>query len=248
MPQSGVAQIRLPAQIRGRIEHWCSRGAMDIEGGGEVLAAQLVKTGLAHDVADLYRLTLDELTRLERMGAKSAQNFLDGIEASKKRDAWRLLFGLGILHVGAGVAKSFGRAFVTIDDLFAASVDQLAEIEDVGKVIAESVTQWFAEPDHRKLIDRLRQAGLNFNSSLYHPGAALGPFASKTFVLTGTLPSLTREEATAKIESLGGKVSSSVSKKTDFVLAGAEPGSKLEKAKKLGVRIMDETEFLKMCA
>jgi DNA ligase (NAD+) len=237
-----------PAQIRGRIEHWCGRGAMDIEGGGEVLAAQLVSSGLVHDVADIYRLTLDELANLERMAERSAQNFLDGIEASKKRDAWRLLFGLGILHVGAGVAKSLGRAFATVDDVFATSVDQLAEVQDVGEVIAQSVTRWFAEPRHRKLIDRLRHAGLNFNSALYHPAAALGPFAGKTFVLTGTLPSMTREQATSRIESLGGNVSSSVSKKTDFVLAGAEAGSKLEKAQKLGVQIIDEAQFVRMCS
>ncbi len=237
-----------PAQIRGRIEHWCGRGAMDIEGGGEVLAAQLVKSGLVRDVADLYKLTLADLSSLERMGEKSAQNFLDGIAASKSRDAWRLLFGLGILHVGAGVAKSLGRAFATVDDVFDASVEQLAEVPDVGEIIARSITQWYGEERNRKLIDRLRQAGLNFRSALYTPAGAVGPFAGKTFVLTGTLPSMTREEATAKIEALGGKVSSSVSKKTDFMLAGAEAGSKLDKAQKLGVKIIDEAEFLRMCS
>jgi DNA ligase (NAD+) len=236
-----------PAQVRGRIEHWCSRGAMDIEGGGEVLAAQLVKSGLVQDVADLYKLKLDELANLERMGEKSAQNFLDGIEASKQRDAWRLIFGLGIFHVGAGVAKALARAFPTVDDVFAASVDQLAEVEDVGEVIAESVTQWFGDSRNRDLIARLRKAGLNFDSSLYAAASAIGPFSGKTFVLTGTLPTMTREEASAKIEALGGKVSSSVSKKTDCVLAGEEAGSKLEKAQKLGVKIIDEAEFVKMC-
>jgi DNA ligase (NAD+) len=236
-----------PAQVRGRIEHWCARGAMDIEGGGEVLAAQLVKSGLVLDVADLYKLKLDELANLERMGEKSAQNFLDGIEASKKRDAWRLLFGLGILHVGAGVAKALARGFPTVDDVFAASTDQLAEVEDVGEVIARSITEWHGDGRNRKLLDRLRHAGLNFQSSLFNAAAASGPFAGKTFVLTGTLPTLSREQASAKIEALGGKVSSSVSKKTDFVLAGEEAGSKLEKAQKLGVKIIDEAEFLKRC-
>ncbi|PYJ00970.1 MAG: DNA ligase (NAD(+)) LigA, partial [Verrucomicrobia bacterium] len=235
-----------PAQIHGRIEHWCGRGAMDIEGCGEVLAAQLVKTGLVRDVADLYKLTLAQVSKLERMGEQSARNFLDGVAASKSRDAWRLLFGLGILHVGAGVAKSLGRAFATVDDVFAARVDQLAEVEDVGDVIAQSITRWYAEDRNRKLIERLRQAGLNFRSSLYQPAAALGPFAGKTFVLTGTLPSMTREEATAKIEALGGKVTNSVSKKTDFVLAGADAGSKLDKAQKLGLKVLDQAEFLKM--
>jgi DNA ligase (NAD+) len=219
---------------------------MDIEGGGEVLVAQLVKSGLAHDVADLYKLTVAELAGLERMGEKSARNFLDGIAASKSRDAWRLLFGLGILHVGAGVAKSVMRSFPTLDDLFAASTDQLSEVEDVGEVIAHSLVQWHGEARNRKLLDRLRHAGLNFRSSLYRAGSAIGPFSGKTFVLTGTLPSMTREEATARIESLGGKVSGSVSKKTDYVLAGAEAGSKLEKARTLGVKIIDESEFRRL--
>ena len=237
-----------PAQLRGRLEHWCARGAMDIEGGGEVLVSQLVKSGLVHDVADLYSLKLQELANLERMAEKSAQNFLDGIEASKKRDLWRLLFGLGILHVGAGVAKSLGKSFATLDDLLAMSVTQLTEIEDVGEVIAHSLVQWHGEAANRKLIERLRKAGLNFNSALYNPAAALGPFSGKTFVLTGTLATLKREEAAAKIEALGGKVSGSVSKKTDFVVAGEEAGSKLDKAQKLGVKIIDEAELLKMCA
>jgi DNA ligase (NAD+) len=236
-----------PAQVRGRIEHWCGRGAMDIEGGGEVLASQLVKNGLVRDVADLYQLTLDDVSNLERMGEKSAQNFLTGLEASKSRDAWRLLFGLGILHVGSGVAKALGRAFPSVDDVFAASLNQLAEVEDVGGVIAASVTRWYGEDRNRKLIDRLRKAGLNFNSALYNAASGVGPFSGKTFVLTGTLPSLTREEAAARIEALGGRVSSSVSKKTDFVLAGEEAGSKLEKAQKLGVKIIDEAEFSKLC-
>ncbi len=160
-----------PAQVRGRLEHWCARGAMDIEGGGEALVSQLVKSGLVRDVADLYSLKLHELADLERMAEKSAQNFLDGIEASKKRDLWRLLFGLGILHVGAGVAKALGKSFATLDDVFAAGEPQLTEIEDVGEVIAHSLVQWHGEAANRKLIERLRKAGLNFNSALYNPSA-----------------------------------------------------------------------------
>ena len=236
-----------PAQIRGRIEHWCARGAMDIEGGGEVLVAQLVKSGLVHDVAGLYSLKLDEVSNLERMGEKSAKNFLDGVAASKTRDLWRLLFGLGILHVGAGVAKALGKSFATLDDLFAASLPQLTEVEDVGEVIARSLVQWHGETGNRKLIERLRSAGLNFSSALYNPSAALGPLAGKTFVLTGTLPTLKREEAAAKIEALGGKVSGSVSKKTDYVVAGEDAGSKLDKAQKLGIKVIDEPELLKLC-
>jgi DNA ligase (NAD+) len=235
-----------PAQIRGRLEHWCSRGAMDIEGGGEVLAALLVKSNLVRDVADLYELKLEAVVALERMGEKSAKNFLDALAASKSRDLWRLLFGLGILHVGAGVAKSLARHFATLDDIFAASAEQLTEADDIGEVIAQSLVNWHSDARNQKLIERLREAGLNFKSELYQPQAAAGPFAGKTFVLTGTLPTLTREEATAKIESLGGKVSGSVSKKTNYVLAGEEAGSKLDKAQKLGVKIIDEKEFLKM--
>ena len=236
-----------PAQVRGRLEHWCARGAMDIEGGGEVLVNQLVKSGLVRDVGDLYRLKLDEIANLERMAEKSAQNFLDGLAASKQRDLWRLIFGLGILHVGAGGAKSLGRSFATLDDLMEQSLERLVEIEDVGGVIAQSLFDWFGEKRNRELIERLRKAGLNFTSALYRPEAALGPFAGKTFVLTGTLPSMTREEAAAKIEALGGKVSSSVSKKTDYVLAGEEAGSKLEKAQKLGVKIITQEDFMKLC-
>jgi DNA ligase (NAD+) len=236
-----------PAQRRGRLEHWCARGALDIEGGGEVLVQQLVKTGLAHDVADLYSLTLEAVAGLERMGEKSAQNFLEGVEASKTRDLWRLIYGLGILHVGAGVAKSLGRHFATLDKLQDASLDELAETEDIGEVIAQSVTQWFDEERNKKLIERLRRAGLNFRSALYQPRSAPGPLTGKTFVLTGTLPTLKREEAAAKIEALGGKVSGTVSKKTAYVVVGEDAGSKLDKARKLGVTLLDEQQFLKLC-
>jgi DNA ligase (NAD+) len=240
-----------PAQVRGRLEHWCSRGAMDIEGGGEVLVRQLVSSGLVRDVADLYSLNLAELSNLERMGEKSAQNFLTGVNESKQRDMWRVLYGLGIFHVGAGVAKALGRCFETLDDVFAANLEQLTDCEDVGEVIARSIVQWHGDPRNQKLVARLRQAGVNFKSELYQPRGADeqgGRFAGKTFVLTGTLPNLKREEAAAKVEALGGKVSGSVSKKTDFVVAGEEAGSKLDKAQKLGVKIIDEAEFLKLCA
>jgi DNA ligase (NAD+) len=235
-----------PAQIRGRIEHFCSRGAMDIEGGGEVLAAQLVKNNLVRDAADLYSLKPDDVANLERMAEKSAKNFLDALAASKSRDLWRLIFGLGILHVGAGVAKSLARHFPALDDIFAANAEQLAEAEDIGEVIAQSLVNWHGDARNQKLIERLRAAGLNFRSELFQPRAKAGPFSGKTFVLTGTLPTLKREEAAAKIESLGGKVSGSVSQKTDFVVAGEEAGSKLDKAQKLGVKIIDEKEFRAM--
>lgn len=235
-----------PAQVRGRIEHWCSRGAMDIEGGGEALAVQLVKSGLVGDVADLYRLSLGELCGLERMGEKSAQNFLDAIETSKRRDLWRLLFGLGILHVGAGVAKALGRSFASLDDLRHASLEQLTNIPDVGPVIAKSLFLWCNDGRNKELIRRLRKAELNFQSALFHPAAAAGPLAGHTLVLAGTLPNLTRDQASARIEAAGGRVSGSVSKKTSYVIAGDQAGSKLDKARKLGVKIIDEAELLRI--
>lgn len=248
-PGEGViwrcTNLECPAQIKGRIEHWCARGAMDIEGAGEVLVGQLVDKGLARDVADLYTLRWEPIADLDRLAEKSARNFIEGIAASKTRDLWRLLFGLGILHVGAGVAKSLGRHFPSLDALMEAGFEQLQEIEDIGEVIARSLCEWFQEDRNRALIERLRASGLNFQSSLYQPAAkSEGPLSGKSFVLTGTLPSLTREEAAARIEAAGGKVSAGVSRKTDFVLAGDQAGSKLEKARQLGVKIITEEEFL----
>ena len=236
-----------PAQLRGRLEHWCARGAMDIEGGGDVLVAQLVKSGLVRDVAGLYRLTIFDLANLERMGAKSARNFLDGVAASKQRDLWRLLFGVGILHVGAGVAKALARHYASLDDLSRASEEELTRVPDVGAVIAKSVAAWFQQPRHRQLVEDLRLAGLNFHSATYEARAVAGTLAGKTFVLTGTLATLKREEASARIEAMGGKVSGSVSKKTDFVVAGTDAGSKLDKAQSLGVRVLSEAQFLALC-
>lgn len=236
-----------PAQVRGRIEHWCSRGAMDVEGCGESLVAQLVGKGLVADVADLYRLKLDEVAALERMGEKSARNLLAGIEASRGRDLWRVIFGLGILHVGAGVAKSLARRFPDLRALLDAGAEELQAAEDVGEVVAESVVRWASDPRHRQLVERLEQAGVNLKSALYVQRASGGPLGGKVFVLTGTLPTLTREQAAERIESLGGRVSGSVSRKTDYVVAGEAAGSKLEKARKLGVAVLDEAAFLELC-
>ena len=237
-----------PAQIRGRLEHWCSRGAMDIEGAGEVLVGQLVQNGLVRDVAGLYDLNLFQLANLERMGSKSAQNLIESIAASKQRDLWRLLFGLGMLHVGAGVAKALAKNFANLDTLMAAAQNGITGITDIGPVIAKSLQSWFTNPANQQQIERLRAHGLNFASSIHSAKTTTGTFSGKVFVLTGTLPTLSREQATARIEALGGKVSGSVSKKTDFVLAGEEAGSKLEKARALGVRIISEAEFLSMAA
>ena len=239
-----------PAQIRGRIGHWCSRGAMDVDGAGDVLVAQIVQKGLVRDVSDLYCLQATEIQDLERMGEKSAGNLIEALQASKSRDLWRLLFGLGILHVGAGAAKALARAFPDLDSLAAAGAPQLLEVPDIGDVIARSVEEWFADGRNRDLIRRLRAAGLNFTSSTYQPpdAASRGPFAGKTFVLTGTLPNLSRETATLEIERRGGRVASSVSKKTHYVLAGTDPGSKIEKARQLGIPILSEADFLSLCS
>ena len=235
------------AQVRGRLEHFCARGAMDIEGGGEVLVRQLVANGLALNVGELYKLSVAEVANLDRMAEKSAQNLIDGLEASKMRDLWRFIFGLGILHVGAGVAKALCRHYKNMDELMDASEDELVVIDDVGEVIAKSVHCWFGDPENRRLIERLRKAGLNFESSIYQSKDAVGPLAGKTLVLTGTLPSLKRHEAAAKIEAAGGKVSGSVSRKTEYVVAGEEAGSKLAKAEKLNVSVIDEVELLRLC-
>ncbi len=239
-----------PAQVRGRVLHWCSRGAMDIEGGGEVRVGQLVAAGLVRDPADLYHLGAAQVAALERMGEKSAANFIAGIEASRTRDLWRVLFGLGILHVGSGVAKVLARHFPDIDPLARATREELETVEDIGEVIAASVVDWFATPANRELVERLRAAGINLRSSLYQPRSEppRGPFAGLSVVLTGTLPSLTREEATARIEALGGRVTSGVSRKTHLVLAGEDAGSKLDKARALGIEVIDEAEFLRRAA
>ena len=239
-----------PAQVRGRIEHYCARGAMDIEGGGEVMVRQLVAAGLVRDIADLYRLKVEEVAALERQGEKSAQNFIAAIRTSKQRDLWRLVFGLGILHVGATVAKALTRAYRDLDELAAASAPELTQVEEVGSTIAQSVSRWFEDPMNRDQLHRLKKFGLTWTSSNFRPADAVssGPLAGKTVVLTGTLPTLTREEVTARIEKLGGRVSSSVSKKTNFVLAGEDAGSKLEKAQQLGIRVLNEAEFLALSA
>ena len=236
-----------PAQVRGRLEHWCSRGAMDIEGGGEVLVRQLVERGLADNVAELYALGLGEVASLERMADKSAHNFLDGLETSKSRDLWRLVHGLGITHVGVGVAKALCREFETLDALMAADVETLVAIDDVGEVIAKSVHEWFQSRQNQKIISALEREGLNFQSALYRPADAEGVLAGKTLVLTGTLPVLKRSEAQAMIEAGGGKVAGSVSKKTDYLVAGESAGSKLAKAEKLGVSVIDEAELRRLC-
>lgn len=236
--------LQCPAQIKRWIRHFASRGAMDIEGLGDVLVEQLVDTELVSDPADLYRLTPDQVAALERMAEKSARNLIDGIKASTKRDFWRVIFALGIRHVGARSAQTIEQHFRTIEELEEADVERLEQIPDIGPVVAQAIVDFFREERSRNLIDRLKAEGITFRRT--ETPAASDKLAGRTFVLTGSLESMTRDEAGEQIRALGGKVSSSVSGKTDFVVAGENAGSKLDKARKLGVAVIDEGEFGKL--
>ncbi len=229
------------AQLRRRLEHYASRGAMDIEGLGEAMVTQLVDADLVTDIASLYDLTLEPLVALERTGEKSANNLLAGIAASKTQPLWRLLFGLGILHVGATAARNLAEAFGTLDALAAATPEDLEAVADIGTIMAASVHDWFRTPEVEKLLTALRDRGLNFGDATA-PKRAEGRFTGTTWVLTGAL-SIPRDEAADQIRAQGGKVTSSVSKKTDYVVAGTEAGSKLEKAQRLNLKILDEAAF-----
>ncbi|HTY12191.1 MAG TPA: NAD-dependent DNA ligase LigA [Bacteroidota bacterium] len=235
-----------PAQVRGRIEHFAHRGAMDIEGLGEAVIDLLVNEKLIHTLADIYTLKKDRIVPLERMGEKSAQNLIDAIEQSKKQPFHKVIFALGIRFVGAGVAKLLADSFGTIERLQGASLEDLERVEGIGPRIAESVVRFFKEKHTRELIAKLQRAGVTMRSEKKKSSAQ--PFAGKIFVLTGTLTSMARDEAKEKIEALGGKVTSSVSAKTNFVVVGSDAGSKLEKAVELGVQTVDEREFQKMLA
>jgi len=234
-----------PAQIRGRLEHFAGRSAMDIEGLGESLIDQLVEKGMVRDVSDLYSLEEAEVADLERMGAKSAANLMAALAESKSRPLGRLIHALGIRHVGARTAADLAAAFPDLDALSRASQEELEAVEGVGPVVAESVRLFFGLPMTVEVVGRLRDAGLNM-ARLPEEELSAGRLEGLTFVLTGTLPGLSRDEAMALIEEHGGRVTSSVSKKTSYVLAGAEPGSKLAKARKLGVPVIDEAELRRM--
>ncbi len=234
------------AQLIGRLLHFASRRAMRVEGLGGALAEQLIERKMVRDIADLYSLTLDDLVSLERMAKKSASNVLAQIEASKTRDLWHLIYGLGIRHVGERTAGILARHFGSLERLGAATVQELDDIHEIGLTMAESVHDWFADAGNQELCQRLRAAGVQTEITKQPRGETDQRFAGKQFVLTGTLPGMTRDEARQLIEARGGRVIGSVSKKTDFVLAGADPGSKLDKANELGVQVLDETEFKKM--
>ena len=238
-----------PAQVREGIIHFASRDAMNIEGLGPAVIAQLLDHGLIANAADLYYLEKDALLGLERMGSKSADNLLNSIEASKQRSLAQVIFALGIRLVGQNVAKVLARNFDSIDTLKAADVEQLVAIDEVGPKIAESIADYFRDGRHDAFLKRLTDAGVQMRQESM-PTMVIGQenstFAGKIIVLTGTLPTLDRREATAMIEAAGGKVSGSVSKKTDYVLAGESAGSKLTKAQELGIAIIDEETFLQM--
>ena len=228
-----------PVQIHRRLVHFGSRVAMDIEGLGKESVQQLIEAGLLHDLPDLYMLTVEQLIPLERFARKSAENLVAAIEGSKQNDLWRLIHGLGIPHVGAEAAKVLARELGHLDALAEASPERLASIHGIGTVMAESIAGWFQDDRDRQTIERLRAAGLNFEGPPAAPAGAQ-TLAGKTLVLTGTLPHWTRDEAKAAIEAAGGKVTGSVSKKTDYLVAGEAAGSKLAKAEQLEVPILDE--------
>jgi DNA ligase (NAD+) len=232
-----------PAKLREEILHFASRGVMNIEGMGESLVNQLADSGLVKSVADIFALTEEKLLALERMGKKSAQNVLAEIERAKSLPLERVVYGLGIRFVGERTAELLAEHFGSMDKLMTASEDELMQVNEVGPRVAASIREFFDEKRNRELVERLRGAGLQFKGVVKQRGTQL---AGKTFVITGTLPHHSRDEAKALIEDAGGKTSSSVSKKTDFVLAGVEAGSKLDKAKELGVTVIDEAQLLKM--
>ena len=250
-----------PAKLQRGLEHFASRSAMNIEGFGESLVAQVIETGMVKDYADLYALTVDQLANLtstsvrgdgkaiaRKFGEKNAAKVVHQIERSKNNEFWRLIYGLGIRHVGERAAQVLARAFWTMDGLYAATTEQLQQTPEIGPVLAESVRSYLDEPRNRELIERLRAAGIEMEIP---PDQRVerkreGPLTGKTFVITGTLASMSREAATAAIEGLGGKVAGSVSRKTTAVIVGAEAGSKAEKARELGIEMLDEAGFLKL--
>ncbi len=234
-----------PAQVYERVRHFASRGAMDIEGLGDVMAQQLTELGLVGDIADLYKLDAQTLGRVPRTGAKSVANLLRNIERSKDRGLARLLYGLGIRFVGTQTAQILAGDVGTIDALAEATEEELQRSEGIGPEVAGSVALFFRQHANREMIARLKRAGVD-TTAPKRARAADGKVAGKTFVLTGTLPSLTRDEASELIVAAGGKVTGSVSKKTDYVVAGDEPGSKLTKAEQLGVAILDESDLRKL--
>ncbi|WPJ95445.1 NAD-dependent DNA ligase LigA [Coraliomargarita algicola] len=230
-----------PIRQQRALEHFASRACMDIENLGSAVVEQLVKRGMVQTQADLYTLTEAQLLELDKFAEKSAQNLIAALEASKQRELWQLIHGLGIPHVGKQSAKDLEANFDSLEAIASATEEQLEAVDGIGSIMAQSIHAWFADSDNQSLIQQLKAHGLNFESA--RQAQADGVLAGKTVVLTGALPTLTRDEATKMIEAAGGRTSSSVSKKTDYVLAGEAAGSKYAKAEKLGIAILDEDEF-----
>ena len=232
-----------PAQRKQAITHFASRKALDIEGLGEKLADLLVEANLVISLDDIYKLDVAELANLERMAQKSAQNVVDALTASKQTTLARFIYGLGIRNVGESTAKDLSAHFGALQALLDANFDVLLQVNDVGPIVAESILQFFDEPHNRQVIDSMQQLGVHWPETAGKQ-VVEGALKDKTFVLTGTLPNLSRDACQALIEAAGGKVSGSVSKKTDYVVAGSEAGSKLEKAQQFGVAVINEAQLL----
>ncbi len=237
-----------PAQRKQSLLHFAGRRAMNIEGLGDKLVDQLVDAEMVHTPADLYGLRVAELAALERMAEKSAANLVEGIGKSKNTTLAKFMFALGIRHVGESTAKDLAQHFCTIEAIMDATVEQLLEVQDVGPVVAESVRRFFDEAHNRSVVAQLRERGIQWPAIAPRVIAASHPFAGKTVVLTGTLSAMSRDVAKEQLEALGAKVSGSVSKKTDYVVAGVEAGSKLDKARELGVAVLDEAQFIALLA
>ncbi|MBY0358084.1 MAG: NAD-dependent DNA ligase LigA [Candidatus Obscuribacterales bacterium] len=235
-----------PAQIQRRLEHWVSREAMDIEGFGEMLVRQLLNAGLIKDPADIYQLTAEKLVELERMGKKSVDNLMVAIEQSKSRLQVNLIYALGIKHVGVRTAEILVERFSSLKNLMQAGLEDLDQVEGIGPSIAEGIVQFFVDPENQAFIKRLEEAGIKIDAVDQPKEFVEQTLTGKTFVLTGTLPTMERATAEKLIKARGGKPTSAVSKKTDYVLVGANPGSKLQKAEELGITILDEEAFKKL--
>jgi DNA ligase (NAD+) len=236
--------VNCPARVRESIRHFASKSALDIDGLGDKLVAQLVDRRLVRELDDLYRLTKADLLQLERMGDKSAQNVLDAIERSRQVPLDRVINGLGIRHVGEHTARQLALRFRSLQALMMASEEELSAVRDIGPEVARSIRQYFDEPRNRRVVERLVQELKIIPPAPVDDGR--GHLRDRTFVLTGTLATMTRQEAEEKILAAGGRVASSVSRKTDFLVAGAEPGSKLQKARELGVKVLNESDFLQL--
>jgi DNA ligase (NAD+) len=235
--------VDCPARLRESLLHFSARSVMNIEGLGEAVVTQLLDRGLVKSIADLYSLNEDQLLSLERVGKKTADTLLAEIEKSKQNPLNRVLFGLGIRFIGERTAQLVAEEFGSMDALMAASAEELERVNEVGPRVAQAIREFFDETKNRELVERLRKAGLTFTAEKRKKSSQL---EGLTFVLTGTLPNLTREDAKAQIEAAGGRISGSVSKKTNYVVAGEEAGSKLDKARELGVKVLDEAELLKL--